>query len=116
MAIDSNFITRKIKAMLEKSFTILFYQKKRSNYVKGPIPIYLRITVDGIPKELSVKRAWDPLRWNKAICRAIGGKEDARALNEFPEMLHSKFYEAIAMASVMPACCQAARLPPHFSL
>lgn len=94
MAIVSKFITRKFKAMLEKSFTLLFYQKKRGNYVKGLLPIYLRITVDGIPKELSVKRTWDPIRWNKNSCRAIGNKEDARSLNEFLEMLQAKVYDA----------------------
>lgn len=80
--------------MLEKSFTILFYQKKRASYLKGPIPIYLRITVDGIPKELSVKHTWDPIRWNKNTCRAIGNKDDARSVNEFLDMLQTKVYEA----------------------
>jgi hypothetical protein len=68
--------------MLEKSFTILFYQKKQKHYVSGPIPIYMRITVDGDPKELSVKRSWDPARWNKQTSRAVGSKEDARSLPE----------------------------------
>lgn len=80
--------------MLEKSFTILFYQKRRPNYVNGHIAIYLRITVDGIPKELSVKRSWDPIRWNKLTCRAIGTKEDARSMNEFLDLLQSKVYDA----------------------
>ena len=80
--------------MLEKSFTILFYQKKRGNYVNGPVPIYLRITVDGVPKELSVKRTWEPARWNKASSRAIGNKEDARSLNEFLDLLQAKVYDA----------------------
>jgi hypothetical protein len=50
--------------MLDKSFRLLFYLKKPKNYSKGEIPIYLRITVDGISKELSVKRSCDPGRWN----------------------------------------------------
>src|SRR3989337_4174976 len=80
--------------MLEKSFTILFYLKKPKNYLKGPIPVYLRITVDGVPKELSVKRTFDSNRWNKDSCRAIGNKEDARSLNEFLDMIQAKVYEA----------------------
>lgn len=40
--------------MLEKSFSLLFYLKKPRNYSKGAMPIYLRITVDGIPKEVSI--------------------------------------------------------------
>ncbi len=89
-----NLLPSEIKAMLEKSFAVLFYQKKPKNYVKGPVPIYLRITVDGRPKELSIKRTWDPTRWNKDMCRAMGSKEDARFFNEFLGMLQSKVYEA----------------------
>lgn len=80
--------------MLEKSFTILFYPKKPKNFQKGPIPVYLRITVDGVPKELSMKRTFDPQRWNKDACRAIGSKEDARSLNEFLDMVQAKVYDA----------------------
>jgi hypothetical protein len=50
--------------MLDKSFGLCFYLKKPKNYVKGPVPIYLRITVDGVTKELSAKRACEPIRWN----------------------------------------------------
>ncbi len=50
--------------MLEKSFSLLFYLKKPKNYLKGAMPIYLRITVDGIPKEISTGRQCDPIRWN----------------------------------------------------
>ncbi len=80
--------------MLEKSFTILFYPKKPKKDQKGPIPIYLRITVDGVPKELSMKRTFDPQRWNKDAGRAIGSKEDARSLNVFLDMVQAKVYDA----------------------
>lgn len=85
---------QKLTAMLEKSFTILFYLKKPKNYLKGPIPVYLRITVNGVPKELSVKRTFDPNRWNKDSCRAIGNKEDARSMNEFLDLIQAKVYDA----------------------
>lgn len=32
--------------MLSKTFNVLFYLKKRSNYVEGKLPIYLRVIVD----------------------------------------------------------------------
>ncbi len=80
--------------MLEKSFTILFYLKKQKKYVKGVQPIYLRLTVDGIPKELSIKQPWDPNRWNKRSGRPIGTKEDAKTLYEFLDMIQAKVYEA----------------------
>ena len=34
--------------MPEKSLSLLFYLKKPKNYRKGTMPIYLRITVNGI--------------------------------------------------------------------
>lgn len=80
--------------MLDKSFGLHFYLKKPKDYVKGIIPIYLRITVDGIPKELSTKRSCDPNRWNPAAERASGTKEDARALNAYLDTLQAKTYEA----------------------
>jgi len=69
--------------MLDKSFGLHFYLKKPKNYVKGVIPIYLRITVDGIPKELSTKRTCDPARWNSTSERESGTREDSRALNAY---------------------------------
>lgn len=80
--------------MLDKSFGLHFYLKKPKDYVKGIIPIYFRITVDGIPKELSTKRSCEPNRWNPAAERVSGTKEDARALNAYLDTLQAKAYEA----------------------
>jgi len=79
--------------MLEKSFSLLFYLKKPKNYLKGIKPIYLRITVDGIPKEISTGRPCDPDRWNANTGRCNGTKEDAKLLNAFLDILQTKVYE-----------------------
>src|SRR4051812_29017343 len=79
--------------MLDKSFGLLFYLKKPKNYVKGTIPIYLRITVDGIPKELSVKWDWDLNRWSSHAGLASGTKEDARTVKANLVIFQSKAYE-----------------------
>jgi site-specific recombinase XerD len=80
--------------MLDKSFGLLFYLKKPKNYVKGEIPIYLRITVDGVTKELSLKRSCDPNRWNSDAGRASGTKENVKTLNNYLETYQAKVYEA----------------------
>jgi integrase len=80
--------------MLEKSFGLLFYLKKPKGYKSGPVPIYLRITVDGDEKEMSVKRSWEPSRWNAHANRATGTKEDARSINEYLDVLQNKAYDA----------------------
>ncbi|WP_026707150.1 Arm DNA-binding domain-containing protein [Flavobacterium frigidarium] len=55
--------------------------------------IYLRITVDGIPKETSTKRKWDISRWDQKLERAIGTKEDAKSIDMFLESLAMKINE-----------------------
>ena len=79
--------------MLTKSFTLLFYLKKRSNYVKGKLPIYMRLTVDGKRIELTTKRECEPEKWNPMSGRKNGTKEDTRVLNAYLDTFQSKVYE-----------------------
>ncbi|MBE98681.1 site-specific integrase [Flavobacterium coralii] len=78
--------------MLENSFGLSFFLKTPRN--GGNLRnIYLRITVDGTPRETSIKRKWDVSRWDQKTERAIGSKEDARALNFFLDSLLMKVNE-----------------------
>jgi len=75
--------------MLEISFGLTFFLKtprKKTNIRY----IYLRVTVDGIPKETSTKHKWDIQRWDQKTERAIGTKEDAKTLNFFLDSLVTK--------------------------
>lgn len=78
--------------MLESSFGLVFFLKIPRNESKIRT-IYLRITVDGIPKETSTKRKWDISRWDQKLERAIGTKEDAKSINFFLESLTLKINE-----------------------
>ena len=78
--------------MLEGSFGLVFFLKIPRNESKIRT-IYLRITVDGIPKETSTKRKWDISRWDQKLERAIGSKEDAKSINLFLESLTLKINE-----------------------
>ena len=80
--------------MLEKSFSLLFYLKKPKNYQKGSMPIYMRITVDRTPKEISTGRQCDPDRWNANAGRVYGTKEDVKSLNVYLDTLQTKVHEA----------------------
>ena len=80
--------------MLEKSFGLLFFLRKPKNYKSGPLPIYLKLTVDGAAKELSAKRKCLPAEWNAASGRAAGKKESAKELNHFLDSLEQKVYQA----------------------
>lgn len=90
---NPKFVNRKNEfTMLEKSFTLLFYLKKPKNYRKGSLPVYLRITVDGIRKEISTACQCDPDRWNAYAGRVNGSKEDAKRSNEYLDTLQAKVY------------------------
>ncbi|WP_347052287.1 site-specific integrase [Flavobacterium olei] len=78
--------------MLESSFGLVFFLKTTSNDNKIKT-VYFRITVDGIPKESSTKRKWDPSRWDQKMERAVGSKEDAKSLNFFLDSLTLKINE-----------------------
>jgi len=80
--------------MLEKSFGLLFFLKQPRNYERGQMYVYLKITVDGVPKEMSVKRSWEPSRWNGKAGRASGTKEDAKKLNVYLDSIQTKVYDA----------------------
>jgi len=75
--------------MLEKSYGLSFMLKPSR---KEPTLryVYARVSVDGIRKEISTKRTWDPKRWDAKSERAIGAKEDARILNLFLDTMVMK--------------------------
>jgi integrase len=78
--------------MLESSFGITFFLKSSAKSTNERY-VYLRITVDGIPKETSTKRKWDVTRWEQRTERATGNKEDARMLNFFLNSVEKKVHE-----------------------
>lgn len=77
-----------------KTFSYIFYLKKPKIYEKGPVPIYLRITVDGKRAEISIKREADPDNWNSKAGRLDGKSEKVRQFNAYLDILQSQLYEA----------------------
>ncbi|MFD2968853.1 site-specific integrase [Sphingobacterium bambusae] len=68
--------------MLETHISTTFFLKtsKKSDDERF---IYLRISINGIPKETSTKKKWAATRWNQKKERALGTKEDARTINAY---------------------------------
>jgi site-specific recombinase XerD len=75
---------------MSANYSLLFYLKKPKSYVNGPKPIYLRITVNGIPKEVSSGKECEPLRWNSKANRAKGTNEETKFLNTYLDTLEHK--------------------------
>jgi hypothetical protein len=68
---------------MKNNVSTLFYLKKPKNYVSGPIPIYLRITVDGLRTDFTSGKSCEPSRWNAKANRMTGNKEDVKAFNYY---------------------------------
>lgn len=75
--------------MLQNSFGFTFFLKASAKK-ENVRSIYLRVTVDGISKEASIKQRWDATRWNQKLERATGTREDAKTLNLFLDSLQVK--------------------------
>lgn len=80
--------------MIEKSFAILFFLRKPKGYVKGEMPIVLRLTVNQVRKEISTKHSCDPDRWNNQAQRVRGNTEHVRTINAYIDSLERKVHEA----------------------
>jgi len=75
--------------MLQNSFGFTFFLKASAKK-ENVRAIYLRITIDGMSKEISTKQKWDVTRWNQKADRAVGTREDARVLNLLLDSLELK--------------------------
>lgn len=78
---------------MEKTFGMHFHIKPCRKKGATEHPIYLRITVNSECCEISTKRNWSPVRWNKAMGRPEGKTEGAKSLNNFLDMLQRKVYD-----------------------
>jgi site-specific recombinase XerD len=79
---------------MKTNFSLLFYLKKPKNYVLGPVPIYLRITVNGERAETTSNRECDPNLWNSYSGRLKGTTENVRSFNAYLDGLQHQVYDA----------------------
>ncbi len=81
--------------MLERNFGLFFFLKKPSPYRRGPWLLFMRIVVDGVRCEVSLKRRWEPDDWLPTpACRAIGNSAAAQEINTYIDVMKVKVYEA----------------------
>ena len=74
------------------TFTILFWIR-RKKMQDGKAPVYVRVTIDGIRSEISIKRSVDPDRWDAKKGLAKGSKEESRTLNDYLDQVRNHIYE-----------------------
>ncbi|WP_183576575.1 site-specific integrase [Mucilaginibacter sp. X5P1] len=80
--------------MLEKSFGLFYFLKQPKTTKRPNHYVYLRITVDGVCRDISIKRQWSTSRWDQSTGRATGTKLDAKSINAYIETLSAKVYQA----------------------
>ena len=78
---------------MQSNFSSLFYLKKPKSYVSGPLPISLRITVNGQRTEMSVGKDCLPEKWNSKAGLALGTKDDIKTLNAYLSILQGKIHQ-----------------------
>jgi site-specific recombinase XerD len=78
---------------MRTSLSLLYRLKKQKNYQSGPVPIYLRITVEGQRAEIAMSRQCEPSKWNTQSGRAKGIKEEIKQLNCFLDDTQYKILE-----------------------
>lgn len=86
---------------METSFGLLFYPKKPKGYKSGNVPIYFRITVDGIERELSTRLQVDPEKWSSEANRLMGRTDAVKAVNDYLDVLYTKAIQARTQLTAM---------------
>jgi site-specific recombinase XerD len=79
---------------MNKTFSLLFLLKKKKVKANGTVPLYARITIDGIPKEISCKRSIDPDLWDSKLQRLSGRNPEVKAINSYLKTFEQEIYDA----------------------
>lgn len=78
---------------MNKTFGLLFYVKRAKIDNNGKAPIYVRITIDGIRSELSIKRSIEIERWNTEAGKVKGNTEEVKSINTYIDVVRNKIYD-----------------------
>lgn len=77
---------------METKLSILFYSKTSKIAKDGLVPIYLRVTIDGVRFEQSTQRYIALSKWSADAGKAKGNTEEARTINYFLDALKQRVY------------------------
>jgi integrase len=80
--------------MLEINLGLLYFLKQSKAKNSDCKYVYLKITVNGVSKLISVKRHWVADKWDQYNGRAIGTEEAVLELNSYLSSLSNKIYQA----------------------
>lgn len=78
---------------MKNKIAILFYAKSSRALNSGLLPIYLRITVDGVRIEVITSKYVEKSKWSVEGGKMKGSSEEARTINSYLDVLKNKVYE-----------------------
>lgn len=73
--------------------SVLFYLRKSKVNSQGLMPIYQRITIDGVRFDSSTGHFINELKWSPESGKIKGNSEEARSINGRLDLLKAKVYE-----------------------
>ena len=80
---------------MNKTIKVLFLLRTPKNYLRGPMPVYMRLTVDGERFEIATQREADPEKWDRKTGRLVrSNKESTRELNSYLDILQARVFNA----------------------
>ncbi len=78
---------------MKHKMSILFYVRSSKSSKSGLVPIYQRITINGVRIELSTSKFVEKSKWNPLAGKMKGTSEEARIINSYLDILKLKVYE-----------------------
>jgi len=78
----------------KNTFSISFYVKKH-RVSQGKVPVYCRVTVNGVSRDISIKRKIELDRWDNNRGNAKGSRNEIKALNAYLEQVRNRLYESV---------------------
>ena len=77
----------------KQTFTVLVYLKTSKINSKGKAPICIRVTVNGMRSEISIKQFIEPTRWNSNRQRLNGISYRVKTINKTIELAINRINE-----------------------
>lgn len=79
--------------MKRVTFKVMFYLKRQKIDANGEVPIYMRVTVNGIRAEIAMQRMIRAKEWDQAKGHSSGRSVKATTLNQYLQQSESRVYE-----------------------
>ncbi|MBC30763.1 MAG: transposase [Muricauda sp.] len=75
------------------TFSIHFWLKKKAQKINGEVPIYIRITVDGVRADISLKRSTLEKNWCPKSARIRPRRTNAKSINAYLDGVKAKILD-----------------------